>query len=154
MSSGNPAPDQATGEAVASCPECGALHIDGLTCWEQLGAILAWEWQDPALQAQHFLTVASYNLQHPAQFTDAALAGLRALFVEHLEQGTGIAEVRRRVGSLAEGSRRVLKPERERRPVLPRWRLTVADVYQAGDSAGAAQRVRDWAESVREELSE
>jgi len=55
---------------------------------------------------------------------------------------------------MAEGNRRVLKPERERRPVLRRWRLTVADVYQAGDPAGAAQRVRDWAESILEELSE
>lgn len=154
MSSNNPAPDQATSEAVASCPECGALHIDGLTCWEQLGAILAWEWQDPALQAQHFLTVASYNLQHPAQFTDEALAGLRALYVEHLDRGAPVAELRHRVGRLAEGSRRILKPENERRPVLRRWRLTVADVYQAGDPAGAAQRVRDWAESIREELSE
>ena len=52
---------------VAICLECGTRRVDGLTCWEQLGAILAWEWQDPELQAVHFLTVASYTLQHPAQ---------------------------------------------------------------------------------------
>ena len=153
-SSDGTASGSAAGDVAATCPECGAPHVDDLTCWEQLGAILAWEWQDPALQAQHFLTVASYNLQHPAQFTDAALAGLRAHYVEHLDRGTPVAELRHRVGRLAEGSRRILKPENERRPVLCGWRLTVADVYQAGDPAGAAQRVRDWAESIREELSE
>ena len=152
MSSNNPAPDQATSEAVASCPECGALHIDGLTCWEQLGAILAWEWQDPALQAQHFLTVASYNLQHPAQFTDEALAGLRALYVEHLDRGTPVAELRHRVGRLAEGSRRILKPENERRPVLRRWPMTVADVYLPDQPQWAADRVRAWAAAIRREL--
>lgn len=153
MPSSDPVADQASGEVGASCPECGASFTDGLTCWEQLGAILAWEWQDPALQAQHFLTVASYNLQHPAQFTDEALSGLRALYIEFLEQGTPVAELRRRVGRVAEGSQRVLKPEREREPVLRRWRLTVADVYQANHPAGAAERVQRWAESIREELA-
>ena len=86
--------ESAPGAAAGVCPECGAPATDGLTCWAQLGAILAWEWGDPALQAQHFLTVACYNLQHPAQFTGEALAGLRELFVAHLEQGTEIAELR------------------------------------------------------------
>jgi hypothetical protein len=31
-----------------------------------LGGIIAWEYQDCALMAEHFFTVASYNLQHPA----------------------------------------------------------------------------------------
>jgi hypothetical protein len=51
------------------CAECGAPRVSGMTCWEMLGAIIAWEYHDPALLAEHFLTVASYNLQHPAQFT-------------------------------------------------------------------------------------
>ncbi len=63
-----------------------------------MGAILAWEWQDPELAAVHFLTVASYNLQHPAQFTEPALAGLREQFIAHLDQGIPISEIRRRVG--------------------------------------------------------
>ncbi len=56
----------------ARCPECDAPIVNGMTCWEMLGAILAWEYHDPELMAEHFLTVASYNLQHPAQFTGAA----------------------------------------------------------------------------------
>ena len=151
--SGGAADNPIAGGAIATCPECGAPFTDGLTCWEQLGAILAWEWQDPALQAQHFLTVASYNLQHPAQFTDEAMERLRALYIEHLDRGTAATELRRRVGRVAEGSQRVLKPAGERRPVLRRWRMTVADVYQAGHPAGAANRVRQWAGTIREEMA-
>jgi hypothetical protein len=75
------------------CPECDAPSVNSMSCWEMLGAIIAWEYRDPALMAEHFLTVASYNLQHPAQFTAAALAGLRAIFLERLDHGLAIAEI-------------------------------------------------------------
>ena len=134
------------------CPECGAPSVDGFTCWEQLGAILAWEWQDPALAAVHFLTVATYNLQHPAQFTEPALAGLQEQFIAHLDQGIPVSEIRRRVGQASAGATRVLKPEAERRPVLRQWPMTIADVYIPDRPGGAAGRVKAWAASVREEI--
>jgi hypothetical protein len=100
------------------CPECGAPKVNDLICWEMLGMLLAWEYDDPELQAEHFLTVACYNLQHPAQFSEATLAGLQAVFIERIDHGLGIAEIRRRVGKVAAGATRVLKPEIERKPVL------------------------------------
>lgn len=139
-------------EQTATCPECGAPNAAGMNCWEQLGGIIAWEWQDSALLAEHFLTVASYNLQHPAQFTDAALAGLRAAYIDYLDQGIKIAEVRRRVGSVAAGATRVLKRKEERQPALRRWAMTIADVYLPDQPVEAAARVRAWAASIREEL--
>jgi hypothetical protein len=120
-----------------------------MTCWEMLGALLAWEYDDPELQAEHFLTVASYNLQHPAQFTETALAGLQAVFIERLDHGLGIAEIRRRVGQAATGATRVLRPERERQPVLRQWSMTIADVYLPDRPEGAAERVRAWAAVIR-----
>lgn len=136
----------------AACPECGAPHVEGLSCFEQLGAILAWEWQDPELAAVHFLTVASYNLQHPAQFTAPALVGLREQFIAHLDQGVPISEIRRRVGQASAGATRVLKPEAERTPVLRHWPMTIAAVYIPDRPAGAADRVKAWAASIRAEL--
>ncbi len=65
---------QATDKAAETCLECGAASVDGMNCWEQFGAVIAWEFQNPELFAEHFLTVSSYNLQHPAQFTEEALA--------------------------------------------------------------------------------
>jgi hypothetical protein len=123
-----------------------------MTCWEVLGALLAWEYDDPELQAEHFLTVASYNLQHPAQFTEATLAGLQAVFIEHLDHGLAVAEIRRRVGQAAAGATRVLRPEAERQPVLRQWAMTIADVYLPDQPEGAAGRVHAWATIIRRGL--
>lgn len=135
-----------------SCPECGAPCVDGLSCWEQLGVVIAWEAEDAELAAEHFLTVASYNLQHPAQFTDGALAGLHGAFVDHLDRGVAVGELRRRAARAYEGSKRVLRREGERRAVLRRWGATIADVYRPDEPEGAAGRVRAWAASIRDEL--
>jgi hypothetical protein len=134
------------------CAECGAPRVNGMTCWEQFGAVLAWEAHDAELLAEHFLTVASYNLQHPAQFTDYALANLREGLTAHLDHGTSVAELRRRAGRAFEGKRRVLKDEAERTPSLRPWTMTVADVYIPSEPSGAADRVRAWAASIRKEL--
>ncbi|HEY7060530.1 MAG TPA: DUF5946 family protein [Chloroflexota bacterium] len=140
-----------TGDASA-CPECGGPRVNGLDCWEQLGLLLAWEWDDPDLQAEHFLTVAAYNLQHPAQFTDAALAGLRTALVERLDTGVAVGELRRRAARQFEGRARVLKPAAERQPVPRVWRMTIADVYLPDQPRGAADRVRAWAAAIRHEM--
>ena len=134
------------------CPECGAPPVDGLDCWGQLGLILSWEGENPALAAQHFLTVACWNLQHPAQFTDAALDGLRAAFVAHLDEGTAVPEIRRRMGALVAGTTRVLRREPDRHPIQRLWAFNVADVCAGGNSSGAAPRVRTWAETIRAAL--
>jgi Family of unknown function (DUF5946) len=139
-------------DPAPACPECGAPAVDGFGCWEQLGLLLGWEGDDPQLQAVHYLTVATYNLQHPAQFTPAALAGLRAGFVDHLDHGVDVAELRRRTARASAGATRVLLPLAERRPVRRRWSLTIADVYTPDRPEGAAGRVRDWAGAVRREL--
>ena len=131
------------------CPECGAPMVDGLTCWEQLGMLLSWEFQDPELSAEHFLTVASYNLQHPAQFTDEALAGLRVAFIDYLDQDVTTEELRRRAATTYAGSKRVLKDPVERQPVLRHWSMTIADVYLPDRPQAAAERVRAWAASIR-----
>ena len=113
--------------------------------------LLSWEWNDPELQAEHFLTVAAYNLQHPAQFTDAALAGLRAALVERLDRGVADKELRRRAARRFEGAARVLRKLAERQPDVRRWPLTIADVYLPDHPAGAAARVRAWAAAIRRE---
>jgi hypothetical protein len=124
-----------------------------MSCWEQLGAVLAWEVQDSALQAEHFLTVSSYNLQHPGQFTEEALIGLRVLFIDHLDNDTPVKLLRRRAArSRAMSKEKVLKDEAERQIVRRHWPMTIADVYLPEHPEGAAERVRQWANSIRSEL--
>ena len=135
---------------LPTCPECGAPPVDGMNCWGQLGGIIAWESGNPELFGVHFFTVASYNLQHPAMFQDDVLEGLRALFIEAVDQDLPGPELRRRMAGKVEGSKRVLKREHERRPVLRHWPMTIADVYLPGQPEGAPQRVRAWAKAIRD----
>ena len=143
--------DQTT-DTSGRCPECGGPTQAGWTCWEQLGLLLAWEFDDPELRREHFLTVACYNLQHPAQFTEPALAGLRASFVAYLNTGLRVAEIRRRTAAATAGATRVLRDAAERRLVLKRWSMTIGDVYLPDQPAGSADRVRAWAASIRREM--
>jgi hypothetical protein len=112
---------------------------------------MAWEWHDPELQALHFLTVASYNLQHPARFTAEALAGLSALYQDYLDNGLSTAAIRRRAANAVRGQK-IVRREDERRVTLREWRMTIADVYRHGQAEGAAERARNWAAAIRREL--
>ena len=134
------------------CPECGAPPVDGLDCWGQLGGIIAWESGNPELFGVHFLTVASYNLQHPAMYHDEAIAGLRETFIEVVDHDLPIDAIRRRMSAVYDGAKQVRRPEAERRPVLRRWPMTIADVYLPGRPEGAPDRVRSWAKAIRSEL--
>ena len=137
----------------ATCPECGAPAVSGLSCWEQLGLLIAWEADDPALRAEHFLIVASYSLQHPAQLTDEALATLRSGLLERLDNGVAVEELRRRAARQFAGKTRVLRPASDRHAILHQWSTTIADVYVPEHPAGAAERVRGWAAAIRRELT-
>lgn len=140
------------GQNPALCPECGADKIMGMNCWEQLGGILACEWHDPDLFAEHFLTVASYNLQHPAQFTNEAIELLREAFVDHLDNRTPVSLLRQRVARSAAGKKQLLSRGPVRQMVLRRWSMTIADVYLPDQPEGAARRVRKWARTIRSEF--
>ncbi|MVX64288.1 hypothetical protein GKZ28_11365 [Clostridium chromiireducens] len=139
-------------EKAEFCPECGAPLVDNMNCWEQLGGIISWEYEYPELLAEHFKTVACYNLQHPAQFTDEAIAGLKTALIEHLDNGLSVAEIRRRNGKSYEGNRRVLKDISKRNLVQRKWKMTISDVYIPHCPERAAERVKEWAATIREEL--
>jgi hypothetical protein len=129
---------------VSSCPECGADQRF-LTCADRLGLLLAWEVEDEALRAVHFLTVASYNLQHPAAFTHDAIAGLREAVCGYLDGRLSIAEIRRRAGRAS----RILRPGGPAAPRLRAWPMTIDVVATPGNPTGAADRVRAWAATIR-----
>lgn len=133
---------------ATTCLECGAPVIDDCDCRLMLATVTGWEWSDPALGAKHFLIVASYNLQHSAQFTDDAIGSLQSAFIEHMDNGLSVEQIRRRHAKFFGGRSPVLKPKADRRPTLRRWPMTIADVYAKG-RLGAADRVVVWAQAVR-----
>lgn len=134
------------------CPECGAPTVDGLNCWEQLGALGIWEFEYAELLAEHFKTMAAYNLQHPAQFTEETLQELKAVFIEHVDNGLSVSEVRKRMEGITGANGAMLKDEADRHPVRRQWDMTIADVYIPDHPEGTAERVRAWAAAVRKAL--
>lgn len=136
----------------STCPECGAPACNNLDCWEMLNAILSWEWNDPELAAEHFQTVACYNLQHPAKFEAETLTGLQESLSDYIYGGTPPSHIRRQNAAAYGGSKKVLKPQHAWRPVLRKWPQTIADVYANGNPAGAAARVKTWGTSILRKL--
>jgi hypothetical protein len=138
---------QTLGTAPGECPECGATQAP-LTCRQRLELLLAWEGDDDALRARHFLTVASFNLQHPAAFTDDARAGLEQALEGYLDGRLTIADIRRR----ASHATRVHRPGDEVRPQRRYWPMTIDAVAAPEQPTGAAARVLAWAESIRSSI--
>lgn len=118
----------------------GLLRTVGLVDW--LGAVGRWSG----------VSVASYSLQHPAQFCPDVLDQLRRALTAHLYHGLPVPEIHRRHALRYAGKTRVRCREAERKPVLRRWPVTVADVYLPDWPEGAADRVPAWAASIRAEL--
>lgn len=130
------------------CKECNAHLIDELSCWDMLGLLLSWESDDTELQKVHFLTVATYNIQHPSLFQEEAIKELRKLHRKYIDNEININEIRMIVEKLAKGEKRVFKPITERVIIPQKWKMTIADVYIPHMKEGAADRVRKWAKSI------
>lgn len=134
-------------QEAGTCPRCGAL---GGSCEEVFHKILAMEYDSPRLLAEHFKTVACYNIQHPSIYTSEVIEGLCASLRAHLEEGVEVAEIRRRNSRLYEGDRRVRRQPAEVTVELHRWPMTIRDVWIEGDGDAAAQKVVEWAQSIVE----
>ncbi|MGH2898266.1 MAG: DUF5946 family protein, partial [Solirubrobacteraceae bacterium] len=103
---------------MTRCAECGAAHQPGETCRECFDALLAFENERPPVFGEvHHLTVASYFLQHPAGYSDAALEMWEELIRESLAGRATPRELLRRSGQRFAGERRVRDPN----AVRPRW---------------------------------
>jgi hypothetical protein len=136
-----------------ACGDCGAQLDPGRICRDYFNDLLALEGQVPGGPGNtaHFLAVASYNLQHPSDFTPEVLAGLRETFSDVLGGRATVADALARARKATDGSTRVL-----RRPGDPatrpngwpsRWGMTVRDVCDVPVSR-YLQQVQAWAISV------
>jgi hypothetical protein len=129
------------------CVECGAPQSP-ITCRERLDLLLAWEANDPVLRGLHFLTVASFNLQHPAAFTDEARSGLERAFRGYVDGQLTIADIRRKAAAV-NGAVRVRRAPQDIRPRHRSWPTTIDSVAVPEEPDQAAARVRGWAQAIR-----
>lgn len=118
------------------CIECGAKEEDGLSCWEQLGYLLAWEQNNPKLYALHFWTVSRYMLQHPSNFTKEGCALTKKLFRDACDYNWETPYILKKNREVT--TNKTFKivnpiPVAEKVRVLTKWDMTVNDVYAAGE---------------------
>jgi hypothetical protein len=137
---------------LAVCPECGASKVTGYTCWDMLGQVIGWEYGDPELASEHFMTVACYNIQHPAQFKDEVISDLKQLLAEYLEKKMTVKQIREYVSSRTEGKVKILKEKNEVTPVLKKWEMTIADIYTDPKPENPAEKVRQWGNLINLEI--
>lgn len=138
-------------ESLRTCPECGGAEVDGMNCWEQLGSLGILEFQDPELMSLHFYTVACYNIQHPAKFTDEAIQELKKLFSEAVDKNWSNEQVRKKIGRKWDGKGNVLLKEAKESEIVE-WDMTISDVYLPNQTIGTANRVHNWVKVVRNKL--
>ena len=141
-----------------SCGECGAPLDPGRSCRDYFNDLLALEWRVPGGPGDraHFLAVASYNLQHPLQFTPDMVTGLRETFGDVLSGRATVADALARARAETDGPTRVLRNAAD--PAIriagwpTHWPMTVRDVCDAPVSS-YLERLQAWATSVNSAFS-
>ena len=128
------------------CPECGAS-----CCKEKFESMLALEFEDPKVfGAVHHVTVICYNLQHPAAFSDEAVAWMRSTLRAIVEEGLTPAELRERSQKQFKGRVNVLS-KTPKTSAHVEWSMTVADI-RTDDPEVYVQDIMTWAKSILRDL--
>lgn len=76
-----------------TCPGCGAVYQNNLTCESVFDDFLVLEFTDAAYSEVHLLTVACYMIQH-GQYSDDALVWIEQRLRDHLEKGIPAEQIR------------------------------------------------------------
>jgi len=131
-----------------TCPGCGAVYQNNLTCESVFDDFLVLEFTDAAYSEVHLLTVACYMIQH-GQYSDDALVWIEQRLRDHLEKGIPAEQIRQEAAKeTGQGRRawRVARRKEDKPQARMPWSMTILDValqYQDADSY--RNLVRQWA---------
>ena len=139
-----------------TCPECGALWDEGMTCENAFHQMLYWENEDPTKGTVHHLMVLGYHLQHPGLYSPDGLAYSLQLLVDFLEHEVTPQQARNSAPSGVDSSKRTWKirgkPGAQGAYLHPvRWRMTAQDVVNSGTERYTMQ-VQAWVRSILADL--
>lgn len=141
---------------VTSCPNCGALLENSITCQEMFDEFLSLEFSDSAYGRVHMLTVTCYMIQHQ-RYSDMALAWMKDKLDEVLNKGVSPEEIRIQMTRDAAQTNRDWKiesqPDEREFPKIE-WSITIADVYMhKDDPISYCNWVVRWASATLEEMT-
>ena len=143
---------------MATCAECGAVWEAGRDCQGVFDEFLMLEFTDPEYGAVHFLTVATFMLQH-GRYSSEALEWVVPTMRAYLAGETSVERIRREArATVSSGTRkwRVMRAPDAPPQRHVAWELTLADVaaqthdaasYRAAITAWAARAVAQWTAS-------
>ncbi|MBN2972995.1 hypothetical protein JW805_13305 [Roseomonas aeriglobus] len=146
-------------DALVTCPGCGSRlpAVDGPVhdymtsspaCWAAFNAVLAREYETPALMPVHWLSVDTWAVQHPGDGSRRAIqsVGLHlARLMRILEDGLDGAGANAAMQDFA--GRRTTLPEL---PPRAGYAMTVADVPDTTDRHVHRAAITRWAQSTWE----
>ena len=136
----------------AVCNQCGAVLEGGRTCESIFHEFLALEFEDPGYGRVHFLTVASYMIQHEG-YSDEFYVWVQSALRDYLEKGHSLKRIRKSAASGPGRAKGVLRPA-DARP-LPKvaWSMTIADVAsQMHDADSYCSLIEKWAKTILQEM--
>lgn len=143
---------------ISRCHECGAPQPAGAECRSCFDLLLAFENERrDVFGAVHHLTVPTFFLQHPTDYTSEALASWRTLLADALDGRASARELQRRHGVQFSGAHRVRMPGVGIPKDWPRsWPITVSGVINPLEPLPASdvyvERARAWAAATRATL--
>lgn len=141
------------GEILSNtCEKCSAHLPMGNTCQSIFNEFMALEFTDPSYGQVHFLTVASYMVQHEG-YSDEMYVWVQTALRKHLEEGYATELIRQDMAR-GPGSTKGI-----RRPVnaspLPKvaWTMTIADVAaQMHDAESYCKLIEQWGRTTLKEM--
>jgi len=83
-----------------SCPECGAILTDDLTCESTFNKFLALEFTDTEYGAVHLLTVTCYMIQHN-QYSNESLIWAGQMLNDYLVRNIPVEKIRKQTSQTA-----------------------------------------------------
>ena len=142
---------------ISICPGCGSRlpAMEGPThaymtsspaCWAAFNAVMAREYQTPALMPVHRLSVDAWAVQHPGDGSRRAIQSVGLHLARlRVQLDEGLSGEAANAAMLRFAARKADLPEL---PPRGAYRMTVADVVGATDPVAHAGAVRAWAEAV------
>ncbi|WP_373459758.1 DUF5946 family protein [Paenibacillus harenae] len=135
-----------------TCNKCGAELSQEKTCESIFNEFMALELTFPSYGRVHFLTVASYMVQHEG-YSDEMYVWAQSALRRHLEEGYPTELIRL---DMARGPRNIKGIQRPMNAIpLPKvaWTMTIADVAsQMHDFDSYCKLVEQWGRTTLKEM--
>ena len=142
-------------ETITTCPECGTVWENGLTCQDHFHQMLFWESENPALGVVHHYLVLCYHLQHPSLYSPDGLRAGHELLVSFLNGATTQEMGKQNKDRVDSGKRSwkvTARPDSSGSYEHPiEWTMRAGDVV-AGGTEQYIDNVKIWAQSIYDSL--